>query len=95
MAGRISDAPSIPSAIIVAENVDAVEAATIPRGAIQPTKPRSAPDRSVRSVDAHATSGRVTSTSTATRPTAGSGRPLSDSGVTVAEMEMNSTPMMS
>ena len=43
----------------------------------------------------NATSGRVTSTRTATRPRVGSTRCFSEAGVTVAEMETNSTPMIS
>ena len=76
-------------------NVEAVAAATIPRGAIQPMNARSPFPRSVRSVDANAASGRATRTSTATRPSVGSSRCLSDCGVTVAEMETNKTPMIS
>ena len=50
---------------------------------------------SVRSVASRATSGLVTSTRTAISPSVGSIRCRSDAGVTVAEMEMKSTPMIS
>src|SRR5690606_28696691 len=77
------------------EKVDAVAAATIPRGAIHPMNARSRPVRSLRAVDSQATAGRTASTSTATSPMAGRIRPRSDWGVTVAEIEMNSSPMIS
>ncbi|MGO9502609.1 MAG: hypothetical protein ACLPUO_13775 [Streptosporangiaceae bacterium] len=55
MAGRISAAPPTPLATRPAENVVAVAAATIPRGAIQPTNARSPFCRSVLIVAANAT----------------------------------------
>ena len=67
----------------------------MPRGAIQPMKARSPFVRSVLSVDANAAMGLATRTRTATRASVGSSRCRSDCGVTVAEMEMNRTPMIS
>ena len=93
--GRIFDAPPTWWAASVAAKVVAVAAATMPRGAIQPMNARSPLVSSVRMVAKKATSGRVTSTRTATRPRVGSTRPCSDSGVTVAEMATNRTPMIS
>ena len=95
VAGRILDAPPIPLAARAVPNVEAVAAATIPRGAIQPMNARSPFGRSVFSVDAKAATGRATMTRAATRTSVGSIRCRSDCGVTVAEMEMNSTPMIS
>ena len=92
--GRILAAPPMPLATRPAVNVDAVAAATIPRGAIQPTNARSPFPRSVLRVDANATRGRATRTSTAVRTSEGSSRWRSDCGVTVAEMEMNKTPII-
>src|SRR6266542_1225934 len=91
----MSAAPPIPRAIRVLENAEAVAAATMPRGAIHPMKARSPFDRLLRSVDTHATRGLVTSTSTATSPRVGSSTLLTELGVTLAEMEMKSTPMRS
>ena len=78
-----------------AEKVDAVAAATMPRGAIHPVNRRSPFVMSVRTVASRATSGRVMSTRTAISPSVGSTRCCSDAGVTVAEIEMKSTPMIS
>ena len=95
VAGRIFSAPRTLSAIRPVANVVAVAAATMPRGAIQPTKSFSGRSRSPRSVPTHATSGRATITRTAATPSAGSSTSPTDSGVTVAEIETNSTPMTS
>ena len=73
--GRIFEAPPTCLAASCAENVGAVAAATIPRGAI--TFPLV---RSARRVARNATSGRVISTRTATSPSVGSTRSLSDAG---------------
>ena len=67
----------------------------MPRGAIHPVNRRSPVVMSVRAVASQATSGRVTSTRTAASPSVGRTRWRSEAGVTVAEMEMNSTPMIS
>ncbi len=72
--GKIFDAPPTCCAASWAENVDAVAAATMPRGAIHPVNSRSPVVRSVRKVARNATSGRVMSTSTATSNTVGSTR---------------------
>ena len=93
--GRILDAPPTWLAASSAPKVDAVAAATIPRGAIQPMNARSPLVSSVRIVAMKATSGRVKNTRTATRPSTGSIRCRTDSGVTVAEMLTNRTPMIS
>ena len=93
--GRILDAPPTWLAASVAPKVEAVAAATMPRGAIQPVNARSPLVSSVRMVARKATSGRVTSTRTATRARVGSTRCCSDAGVTVAEMDTNRTPMIS
>ena len=93
--GRILDAPPIPLATRPAPNVEAVAAATIPRGAIQPMNARSPFVRSLLSVAAKDATGRATMTRTATRTSVGSIRCRSDWGVTVAEIEMNNTPIMS
>jgi hypothetical protein len=50
--GKILDALATPLCASVAEKVDAVVAATIPRGAIQPMKPRSPAGRSVPAAQA-------------------------------------------
>ena len=78
-----------------AENVEAVAAATMPRGAIQPTKARSPRFRSVRRGAEPRPAAWPRTTRTATRPSVGRTTCRSDCGVTVAEMEMNSRPMMS
>ena len=93
--GRIFAAPPMPLATRPAAKVEAVAAATMPRGAIQPMKPRSPPLRSVRKVAANAASGLAARTSTATRASVGSSRWRNDCGVTVAEIEMNRMPIIS
>jgi hypothetical protein len=95
VAGRMSAAPGTPSLTSDAENVEAVAAATMPRGSIHPMNARSPLDRSVRNVATRAASGRATSTSTATSPSVGSSTSPTDSGVTVDEIEMNKRPMTS
>ncbi len=70
-------------------------AATMPRGAIHPMNHRSRYGTSVRAVESSATRGLTTRTSAPTRPRAGSTTWRSDCGVTVAEIEMNSSPMVS
>ncbi len=67
----------------------------MPRGAIQPTNTRSPRVRSVRRADSAAATGRTATTSTATSASVGSSRPRTETGVTVAEIEMKSTPMIS
>lgn len=57
VAGRIFGAPPMPLAARPAPNVEAVAAATMPRGAIHPMKARSFLARSVLSVDAKAVRG--------------------------------------
>ena len=91
--GKILDAPPTWLAASVAPKVVAVAAATMPRGAIQPVNARSPLVSSVRMVARKATSGRVTTTRTATRAMVGSTRCRSDAGVTVAEMDTNRTPI--
>ena len=93
--GRIFDAPPMCWATSVAEKVEAVAAATMPRGAIQPVNARSPAVMSVRSVARKATSGLVISTRIAISASVGRIRCRSEAGVTVAEMEMNSTPIIS
>ncbi len=78
-----------------AENVDAVAAATMPRGSIHPVNRRSPVVMSVRAVASQATSGRVTRIRTAASASVGRIRWRSDAGVTVAEIETKSTPMIS
>ena len=63
--------------------------------AIHPVNSRSPLVRLVRRVARSATSGRVISTRTATSPSVGSTRWLSDAAATVAEMDTNSTPIIS
>ena len=75
--------------------MEAVAAATIPRGAIHLIKPRSPRVRSVRSVQSAATSGRAIRTKIATRAKVGSIRCRREAGVTVAEIEMNRRPRIS
>src|SRR5215831_5985197 len=93
--GKILAAPPTWAATSLVPKVEAVAAATMPRGAIQPMNARSPRLSSVLMVATKATSGRVTTTSTATRARVGSTICFSDSGVTVAEMATNSTPMIS
>src|SRR5262249_61840189 len=62
VAGRSLSAPSTPDEASCGAKLAAVEAATIPRGSIHPTKARSFRGRSVRTVDTIATTGRTTST---------------------------------
>jgi hypothetical protein len=93
--GKILDAAATPLCGGVAEKVDAVAAATIPRGAIQPVKPRSPAGRPVPTVLTRATSGLATRINTAAKANTSSTRPRSEAGVTVAEMDTNSTPMIS
>ncbi len=67
----------------------------MPRGAIQPRKPRSPRPSPPPTVDSQATSGRTASTSSAVSSSAGRTTWCSEAGVTVAEIAMNSTPMTS
>ena len=67
----------------------------MPRGSMAPMKIRSLLVRLVRTVATSVTAGRTRRTSTTTRPSVGHTTPRSDAGVTVAEIEMNSTPMVS
>ena len=93
--GRILAAPPMPLATRPAANVDAVAAATMPRGAIQPMNARSPFPRSVPIVAANAAIGLAARTRTATKASVGSSRCRSECGVTVAEMEMNRMPIIS
>src|SRR3974390_2523390 len=88
-------APTRPSAINGAEKLAAVDAATMPRGSIDPTKTRCFVVRSVRHVAIAATTGRTSTTRHATRAIVGQITPRSDDGGTVAEIAINSTPMVS
>src|SRR5881397_881077 len=89
VAGRSLSAPTRPDAVSCGAKLAAVDAATMPRGSIQPTKVRSSVERSVRAVDTNATRGRTTSTRHATRARVGQSTSRSDAGVTVAEIETN------
>ena len=95
VAGTSLSAPAIPAAANGAPNDAAVEAATIPRGSIQPMNARSRTDSGVRSVETAATSGRTITTSPRRSSNVGPSTARTEDGVTVAEMEMNSTPMTS
>lgn len=88
-------APPMPSATSGAAKLAAVDAATIPRGSIAAIKMRSLPDRLVPTVATTATNGRTTRTSSITSATDGHTTPFNDSGVTVAEIEMNNSPIVS
>src|SRR5919106_5386222 len=57
--GRMSEAPATPALTSPAEKVEAVAAATMPRGATHPTNTRSLVDRWLRSVARKVTSGRA------------------------------------
>jgi len=85
----------MPSATSGAEKLAAVEAATIPRGSIDPMKIRSFLDRVVPIVETTATIGRTNRTKPATRARQGHTTPFRDAGVTVAEIEINKIPMVS
>ena len=63
VAGTSLSAPAIPAAANGAPKEAAVEAATIPRGSIQPMNARSRTDSGVLNVETAATNGRTTSTS--------------------------------
>ncbi len=95
VAGSSLSAPPMCSATSGAAKLAAVDAATIPRGSMQPMKIRSFLVRVDRAVATTATAGRTTSTSSATRASAGQITPRRDAGVTVAEIAMNSTPIAS
>src|ERR1035438_2903352 len=69
--GRVLAAPPMPLAARPAANVDAVAAATMPRGAIQPMNARSPVVRSVLIVDANAAGGLATGARAAVRAGAG------------------------
>ena len=92
VADNSRSAPAMPSATSGAEKLAAVDAATMPRGSIDPTKIRSFLDRVLPMVADTATRGRTSSTRAATRATQGHTTPCRDAGVTVAEIEMNNTP---
>src|SRR5215212_135240 len=72
--GRMSSAPATPFCASCRRNADAVAAATIPRGASQAKKARSAGRRLDRHVHKATTSGRRTSTITTSASPPGSSR---------------------
>src|SRR6516162_1632337 len=92
VAGRSLSAPDIPAVASGGPKVAAVEAATMPRGSIQPTKARSRTDKWLRNVAAAATRGRTRSTSPAIRTSVGPRTDRTELTVTVAEIEMNRSP---
>nr|WP_328974295.1 hypothetical protein [Streptomyces canus] len=92
--GKIFSAPLSPRSTRLAENADAVAAATMPRGAVHPMKARSPWTRPECAVAAKETKGRTTRTRIAIRARAGRRTGTREDGVTVVEMETNSKPMI-